>query len=90
MVFSSLAQLKRVCDSMERLGNNYGQSTIFVAQHYKADEKHASVVIKLAGHEEGDTDYLKLRRLFRALEYRFNEGNQDYVLKVELKKKKDK
>jgi hypothetical protein len=47
-------------------------------------------MICLTKNNENGDEYRKLRRLFRALEYRFNREIKDYEIKVSIKRKAGK
>lgn len=80
----------RICKHMKSLGHYFGESTLFVAQHYDSDRTEATVLMNLVGHtREGDSEYLAVRRILKAFEYRFNKCNEDYTIKIDLKKRKE-
>lgn len=79
--------LLKVQDNMRRLSALHGENNLFVSQYDDEDVDHASVMICLTKNNENGDEYLKLRRLFRALEYRFNREIKDYEIKVSIKRK---
>lgn len=87
LALPKMAVLRRVSRNLAKLGR-MGENTIFVSQDNNAGMKHASIVIGLQpNYLDQDDNFLKLRRLFKALEYRFNQEKKDYELKIDLKRK---
>ena len=82
--------LLKVQDNMRRLSALHGENNLFVSQYDDEDVDHASVLICLTKNNENGDEYLKLRRLFKALEYRFNREIKDYEIKVSIKRKAGK
>lgn len=82
--------LDNIIKKMALMGKTYGDNTIFVAQGHDNEVNQATVVIGLANSIKGgkDAEYLAVRRLFSALEYRFNQETNDYKLKVSLQRKR--
>ena len=80
----------RICKHMKNLGHYFGESTLFVAQHCDSDKTDATVLMNLVGHtREGDSEFLAVRRILKALEYRFNKGNEDYTITIDLKRRRE-
>lgn len=71
--------LRRLC--------KLGQNSVFVSQFDGEEVDHASIIIALVPDDDKNEEYLKLRRLFKALEYRFNHEIEDYELKVNVRRK---
>lgn len=85
---SNALLLKSVARNMKRLGMRWHENTLFVSQCNGNDVDEATLVIGLApSNEQDDTEYLKLRRLFKAMEYRFNKESTGYEIKVNIKRK---
>lgn len=84
---SNGALLLKVKRYMGKLSSLHDENNLFVSQYDGADVDHASVIICLTEDNENGDEYLKLRRLFRALEYRFNREIKDYEIKVSVKRK---
>ena len=87
---SNGALLLKVKRCMGKLSLLHGDNNLFVSQYDDADVDHASVMICLTKNNENGDEYLKLRRLFKALEYRFNREIKDYEIKVSIKLKAGK
>lgn len=83
---SNYLMLRRIRTNMGKLSKS-GENALFISQHDNAQVDHASVAIFLVHDEDKNEDYLRLRRLFRALEYRFNHDVKDYEIKVSIKRK---
>lgn len=81
------ALLLKVRRYMTKLSSLHDENNLFVSQYDDNDVDHASVMICLTENNENGDEYLKLRRLFRALEYRFNREIKDYEIKVSIKRK---
>lgn len=81
------ALLLKVKRYMAELSSLHGENNLFISQYDNEDVDHASVMICLTKNNENGDEYLKLRRLFRALEYRFNREIKDYEIKVSIKRK---
>jgi hypothetical protein len=75
---------------MARLSLMHGENNLFVSQYDDNDVDQASVFISLIKGTENGDEYLKLRRLLRALEYRFNHESKDYEIKVSIERKAGK
>lgn len=82
--------LLKVQDNMRRLSALHGENNLFVSQYDDNDVDQASVMICLTKNNENGDEYLKLRRLFKALEYRFNREVKEYEIKVSIKRKAGK
>lgn len=87
---SNRALLLKIKRYMGGLSLLHGENNLFVSQHDNNDVDQASVMICLTKDNENGDEYLKLRRLFRALEYRFNREIKDYEIKVSIKRKAGK
>lgn len=81
------ALLLKVRRYMTELSLLHGENNLFISQYDDNDVAHASVMICLTKNNENGDEYLKLRRLFRALEYRFNREIKNYEIKVSIKRK---
>lgn len=79
--------IDRVKKDMTHLGRVYHENTLFVSQHVDNGPKDASILVGLACPKEESEEYLALRRLFAALEYRFNEQQHKYKVKIKLDRK---
>lgn len=85
---TTMGILDKIVRYMGKL-NKYGEANLFLSQHEKNDEKHATLIVNLPNYYEEDEEeiYLRLRRLFKALEYRFNHDIEEYQLEIKLKRK---
>lgn len=70
---------------MAILGKRFGENCMFVSQYKENGEKQATVLVQLVDRSD-DNDFLALRRLLKALEYRVNEST-DFELEFSLKRK---
>lgn len=77
-----------VAKRMSFLGNVFHENSLFVSQHTENDEKHATVVVQTVDRDD-DNDYLALRRLLKALEYRIS-SDTEFDLSFNLKRKAKK
>lgn len=94
MRISNKRPLNSVARRMAQL-NNLQENNLFVSQHIDCERDQASVFVAFANNRDNydengvkreNTEYLTIRRLLSALEYRINEDT-DLVFHFTLKRK---
>lgn len=81
----TVAVYEGISRRMATLGAKFGENCMFVSQYKENGEKEATVIVQLVDRDDGN-DFLALRRLLKALEYRINEST-DFELEISLKRK---
>ena len=81
----NVAVYEGISRRMATLGEKFGENCMFVSQYKENGEKEATVIVSLVERDD-DNDFLALRRLLKALEYRVNEDT-DFELEFSLKRK---
>lgn len=85
---SNAPLLKAIASKMARLSTRWHENTLFISQRNGNKIDEASLMICLDRSDgEDDSQYLKLRRLLKAMEYRFNHDIKEYEITVDIKRK---